>query len=92
MGCTYKPSLIPIETFGMISILAPVWHHRREASGSVTQLTVFDHITSHAPLQNKVRRSTFIFCMFYVASRAFAQEPLLTYEYETTILINRLLL
>ena len=32
------------------------------------------------PLQNKVRRFYFIFCMFYVAARASAQEPFLTYE------------
>ena len=32
-----------------------------------------DHITSHAPLQNKVRRFYLLsFCNFYVASRAFA--------------------
>jgi hypothetical protein len=51
-----------------------------------------DHITSHALLQNKVRHPTFIFCMFYVASRAFAQELFLTYKYETTTLINELFL
>ena len=32
------------------------------------------------PLQNKVRHLYFISCMFYVAARAFAQEPFLTYE------------
>jgi hypothetical protein len=51
----------------------------------------FDHITSYAPLQNKVRHFYYV-CKFYVASRAFAQEPFLTYEHETTTLINRLFL
>jgi hypothetical protein len=51
----------------------------------------FDHITSHTPLQNKVRRFHYV-CMFYVASRAFVQEPFLTYEHETTMLIIILLL
>jgi hypothetical protein len=30
--------------------------------------------------------------MFYVASRALAEEPFLTYEHETTMLINELFL
>jgi hypothetical protein len=62
------------------------WCHRREASGNVTQLTVLTISHHTPPLQNQFRRSTFIFCMFYVASRAFAQEPFLTYEHETTTL------
>jgi hypothetical protein len=51
----------------------------------------FNHITSHAPLQNKVSRSHYV-CKFYVASRAFTQELFLTYEHETTMLIIILLL
>ena len=40
------------------------------------------HITSHAPLQNKVRRVYLLsFCKFYVAARAFEEEPFLTYEH-----------
>jgi hypothetical protein len=46
----------------------------------------FNHITSHAPLQNKFRRFYYV-CKFYVASRASAQEPFLTYEHEATMLI-----
>jgi hypothetical protein len=51
----------------------------------------FNHITSHAPVQNKVRRFHYV-CKFYVASTAFVQEPFLTYEHETTALIIILLL
>jgi hypothetical protein len=51
----------------------------------------FNHITSHAPLQNKVRHFHYV-CKFYVASRAFMQEPFLTYKHETTMLIVILLL
>jgi hypothetical protein len=66
--------------------------HHHEASGNVTQLTMLTISHHMPPLQNKVRRFYFIFCMFYVVSRAFAQEPFLTYEHETTTLIYRLLL
>jgi hypothetical protein len=52
----------------------------------------FNHITSHAPLENKVRRFLLYLCMFYVAFRAFAQEPFLTYEHETTTSIAILFL
>jgi hypothetical protein len=51
----------------------------------------FNHITSHALLQNKVRRFYYV-CKFYVASRAFAQQLFLTYEHENTTLIIILLL
>ena len=44
-------------------------------------LTCHDHIISHAPLQNKVRRSTFIFCIFYVADGAYVEEPFLPTKY-----------
>ena len=44
-----------------------------------TIMTISHHITA---LQNKVRRLYFIVCKFYVASRAFAQEPFLTYEHQ----------
>jgi hypothetical protein len=79
----------------LISIEPPAWspsvHRlwrqvhgaRREAFRSTMQLTVQPyHITR--PLQNKVRRFYYV-CKFYVASRAFAQQPFLTYEHETHI-------
>jgi hypothetical protein len=46
----------------------------------------FNHITSHTPFQDKVRRFYSV-CIFYVASRAFVQELFLNYEHETTTLI-----
>jgi hypothetical protein len=36
---------------------------------------------SHCPCKIKLDAFYFIFCIFYVAARAFAQEPFLTYEY-----------
>jgi hypothetical protein len=66
--------------------------HHREASSSVTQLTVFA-ISHHTPhCKTKLDTLLLSFCMFYVASRAFAQEPFLTYEHETTTLIDTMLL
>jgi hypothetical protein len=73
-----------------------VWHQVHGAI--IVKLQLVSHNLSNLPyhitrpLQNKVRRFYFIFCMFYVAYRDFAQEPFLTYEHETTRLINILLL
>ena len=44
----------------------------------------------HKPLQNKVRCIYFIFCLFYVAARAFAKELFLTYKLLTTTSIKQL--
>jgi hypothetical protein len=59
---------------------------------SVTQLTMLTISHHTPPLQNPVRRFYFSFASFYVVSRAFAQEPILTDEHETTMLINGLFL
>ena len=58
--------------------LLPVVLHQ---TTSHTSKTEFNHITSHA-LQNKVRHLYFIFCKFYVASRAFAKNRFLTNEHQ----------
>jgi hypothetical protein len=77
----------------MISIRPPVWRQVHSAPvvkpPAVPRNLPFDHITSHA--QKKVRRFYFMFGSF-TWLRAFAQEPFLTYEHETTTLINILLL
>ena len=48
-------------------------------------------ISYHMPLQNKVRRLYFIFCMFYVAARAFVKEQFLTYELQPQHQLNNCL-
>jgi hypothetical protein len=87
---------ISIEPFGMISIRQPVW---RQVHGAiiVKPLEVprnlpFNHIRSHAPTTKQSYTLLLYLCMFYVASRAFAQEPFLTYKYESTTLIAILFL
>jgi hypothetical protein len=79
----------------MISIHPPLWRQvhgaRREASDSTTQLTIRPyHIT--CPVAKQSYTLLLYVCNFYVASRAFAQESFLTYEHETTMLINILFL
>ena len=39
-------------------------------------------------LQHKARCLYFIYCMFYVAARAFVEKPFLIYELTTTTLIR----
>jgi hypothetical protein len=88
--------LISIERSGMISILPPV---RRQVHGTIiVELQLVSHNLPYrpyhitCPTEKKVRQFYFIFCIFYVASRAFAQELFHTYEQETTAPINILFL
>ena len=89
-------TLISIERSGVISINSPVRRQVHDASMMKLQVSRMkvtlpyhhDHITSQAPCKIKFRRLYFISCIFYVASRAFAKEPFLTYELRTTTLIK----
>jgi hypothetical protein len=73
--------------------MAPsLYCHRREAAVSIIELTV-ETISHHTPrCKTKLDALLLFFCKFYVASRAFAQEPFLTYEHKATTLINKLFL
>ena len=64
------------------------WSPSRQQFYKQFNKTYLDHIT--LPLQNKVRRLYFIFCMFYVAARAFRIRTVFLPTKTTTTAIRQL--